>query len=93
MAGKVFKVDVSEEVAVRLASSARDSHRNETEIVEQAIAEYLDRQEMELAAVEQGMVRAAKDGLISHEAMKAWLSSWGMDHELAPPDADIVRLK
>lgn len=93
MSGKVLKIDVSEKVMSRLASSARESHRGETEIVEEAIAEYLDRQDMELAAVEQGMLLAAEDGLISHEAMKAWLLSWGTDNELPPPEPDIARRK
>lgn len=93
MPGNVRKIDISEEVMSRLSSSALESRRGETEIVEEAIAEYLDRQDMELAAVERGMTVAAQDGQISHAAMKAWLLSWGADDELPPPQPDIVRRK
>ena len=93
MSGSVLKIAVSEEVMSRLSSSARESHRGETEIVEDAISEYLDRQDIELAAVERGMLLAAEDGLISHEAMKAWLLSWGDGDELPAPEPDVVRRK
>lgn len=91
MSANLVKVDISEKVMSRLSSSARASRRDESELVEEAIAEYLDRQDMELAAVEQGMLAAADSGVISHQAMKAWLLSWGTDNELPPPEPDIVR--
>jgi predicted transcriptional regulator len=46
---------------------------------------------MELAAVENGMALASADGLISHDAMKAWLQSWGTTEEVEAPDADLIR--
>lgn len=54
---------------------------------------YLDRHDLELAVVEDGMLAAAEKGLISHEAMKNWLLSWGTDDELLPPEPDIARRK
>ncbi|THV21523.1 hypothetical protein [Peteryoungia ipomoeae] len=75
----------------RLRQSARDSQLEEREVVEMAVAEYLDRQEMELAVVKNGLRPDAGRGLISHEAMKAWLESWGEDDELVPPQPDHAR--
>ena len=84
-------VELPKTLRSRLAASARDSHRHEHELLEEAVVEYLDRQEMERAIVEASIASAADTGLISHDAMKAWLSSWGADNELPPPEPDVSR--
>lgn len=92
MSGNLKTVAVSEETMSRLRLSARESQRDEREVVEQAVVEYLDRQALELDALEDGLTSTAALGLISHDAMKAWLTSWGEDDELPPPEADLSRL-
>lgn len=82
---------VSSETMSRLRSTAAQSSRDESEMMEEALVAYLDRQDMELSAVEQGMFSASAEGLISHEAMTAWLQSWGTSEEQQAPKADVER--
>lgn len=91
MSGQLERIALSLETISRLRSSAAQSQRDERELLEEAVVEYLDRHEMELAAVENGMALASPDGLISHDAMKAWLLSWGSAEEVQVPDADLSR--
>lgn len=91
MSGQLESIALSHETISRLRSSAAQSQRDERELLEEAVVEYLDRHEMELAAVENGMALASADGLISHDAMKAWLQSWGTTEEAQAPDADLIR--
>lgn len=91
MSGQMERIALSHETISRLRSSAAQSQRDERELLEEAVVEYLDRHEMELAAVENGMALASADGLISHDAMKAWLQSWGTTEEVEAPDADLIR--
>jgi predicted transcriptional regulator len=91
MAGNLKSIEVSQETMSRLQLSARESQRDENELLEEAVVQYLDRQEMELAAVEVAIASAADESLISHDAMRAWLKSWGGEHELPPPEPDLAR--
>lgn len=84
-------VAISAETLSRLRSTAVQSSRDESELMEEAIVAYLDRQDMELAAVEEGMLSASAEGLISHEAMTAWLKSWGTSEEQKAPKPDVER--
>ncbi|SIQ26311.1 hypothetical protein SAMN05880561_102453 [Rhizobium sp. RU33A] len=77
MSGQLERIALSHETISRLRSSAAQSQRYERELLEEAVVEYLDRHEMELAAVENGMALAGADGLISHDAMKALASELG----------------
>lgn len=84
-------IDLPQTVRSRLAATARDSNRHESEVLEEAVIEYLDRQDMELAAVEEGVSSSADQGLISHDAIRAWLNSWGGADEKLPPEPDLPR--
>lgn len=75
----------------RLRSTAAQNGRDENELMEEAIVAYLDRHDMEMAAVEEGLLSATAEGLISHEAMTAWLESWGKSDEQQAPKPDIAR--
>lgn len=75
----------------RLRSTAAQSSRDESEMMEEAIVAYLDRHDMEMSFVEEGMISARAEGLISHEAMTAWLESWGTSDEQQAPKPDIAR--
>ena len=91
MSGQLERIALSQETILRLRSSAAQSQRDERELLEEAVVEYLARHEMELTAVENGMAVASADGLISHDAMKAWLESWGTTEEAQAPDTDLSR--
>lgn len=91
MSGQVERIASSHETLSRLRSSATQSHRDERELLEEAVVEYLDRHEMELAAVDDGMTLASANGVISHDGMKAWLQCWGTTEEHKAPDTDLSR--
>jgi predicted transcriptional regulator len=91
MSAHVERMTLSQETRFRLKSTATQSRRDEGELLEEAVVEYLDRRDMELAAVEEGLALASTEGLISHDAMKAWLQSWGTDEELDAPVVDLSR--
>lgn len=84
-------IELPQRLRSRLAEKARDSNRHESDLLEEAVIEYLDRQDMELAAVEEGISSSANQGLISHDAMRSWLNSWGGQDELPPPEPDLPR--
>jgi predicted transcriptional regulator len=46
------------------------------------------REEEETQATTAAIADVRAGRLISHEAMKRWLLSWGTDHELPPPACD-----
>ncbi|KQW29317.1 hypothetical protein ASC71_12830 [Rhizobium sp. Root1240] len=91
MSNHVERMALSQETRFRLKSTAAQSHRDEGELLEEAVVEYLDRRDMELSAVEEGLAMATHEGLISHDAMKAWLQTWGTDEELQAPVVDLSR--
>jgi predicted transcriptional regulator len=91
MTGQLERVAISSETMARLRSTAVQSHRDESELMEEAVIAYLDRQDMELSAVESGMLSAGAEGLISHDAMTTWLLSWGTQEELQAPKPDLQR--
>ncbi len=86
----VTTVRLKPEVEEGLDSMARKLHRSKGWLINEALAEYLERQECEqsrwqetLAAMEsvaQGRVASADD-------VHAWLRSWGDSQELPPPKA------
>ncbi|MDH4413532.1 MAG: hypothetical protein QE484_09510 [Rhizobium sp.] len=91
MTAQLERIAISSETMSRLRSTAAQSSRDENELMEEAIVAYLDRQDMEIAAVEHGMLSASAEGLISHEAMTAWLESWGTSEEQQAPKPDTAR--
>ncbi len=91
MSAHVERMTLSQETRFRLKSTAAQSRREEGELLEEAVVEYLDRRDMELAAVEEGLTLASTEGLISHDAMKGWLQTWGTDEELEAPVVDLSR--
>jgi RHH-type rel operon transcriptional repressor/antitoxin RelB len=45
------------------------------------------------SAIDEAVLAADKGEFISHEAICAWLNSWGSDHELPPPEVDILKFR
>ena len=41
------------------------------------------------AAIREAVSEAEKGSFISQEAMDAWVTSWGEDSELPPPESDV----
>jgi predicted transcriptional regulator len=69
----------------RLARLARTSGRSSNFLIADAVDSYVADQERMLADTRQGERQVKSGHYIRHEDMKAWLLSWGTDHELPPP--------
>jgi predicted transcriptional regulator len=73
------------EIKRRLAKLAKASGRSSNFLISDAVEAYIADQERLLAETRQAG-RLVKSGhYVKHEDMKAWLLSWGSDHELPLP--------
>ncbi len=80
-----FSIRLKPETKRRLAKLATATGRSSNFLITDAVEAYLADQERLLAEIRRAD-RQLKDGhYIRHEDMKAWLLSWGTDHELPPP--------
>jgi predicted transcriptional regulator len=69
----------------RLVKLARASGRSSNFLISDAVESYVADQERLLAETRQASRQVKAGHYIKHEDMKAWLLSWGTDHELPPP--------
>ena len=69
----------------RLARLAKTSGRSSNFLIADAVESYVADQEKMLAEFRQADRQVKSGHYIRHEDMKAWLLSWGTDHELPLP--------
>jgi predicted transcriptional regulator len=69
----------------KLAKLAKASGRSSNFLISDAVESYVADQERMLAEIRRGDHEAKSGHYIRHEDMKAWLLSWGTQHELPPP--------
>ena len=69
----------------RLAKLAKSSGRSSNFLISDAVEAYVADQERLLAESRQAERQVKSGHYIKHEEMKAWLLSWGTEHELPPP--------
>ncbi|HZL00919.1 MAG TPA: CopG family ribbon-helix-helix protein [Caulobacteraceae bacterium] len=83
-------------VSVRLESGLNDRigaiaaalDRPKSWAIEQAVRDFVEVQEWQLAAIEEG-IRAADEGhVVAHDEVVAWVRSWGGPDELPMPKCD-----
>ena len=69
----------------RIAAIAVAMDRPKSWAIEQAVKDFVEVQEWQLAAIDEGL-RAADEGrVVGHEAVAAWVRSWGRADESPPP--------
>ena len=86
----VTTVRLQPEVESGLEVMADKLHRSKSWLINQALREYLERQENEQLRWQEtlkAMDSVAQGKVISGEAVHTWLSSWGTANELPPPKA------
>ena len=69
----------------RLARLAKASGRSSNFLIADAVESYVADQERMLAEVRQADRQVKSGHYIKDQDMKAWLLSWGTEHELPPP--------
>ena len=80
-----LSIRLKPEVKKRLARLAKASGRSSNFLISDAVESYVADQERLLAEIRQGDRQSKAGHYVQHEDMKAWLLSWGTDHELPPP--------
>jgi predicted transcriptional regulator len=84
----VTTVRLQPEVETSLEEMAGKLHRSKNWLVNQAIREFVARQEQEQARWKDtlGAIESVAHGkVVSGESVHAWLRSWGQPDELPPP--------
>lgn len=80
-----LSVRLRPETKKRLARLAKASGRSSNFLISDAVESYVSDQERMLAETRQADRQVKSGHYIRQEDMKAWLLSWGTDHELPPP--------
>lgn len=85
MASETFTVRVNAGIKKRLENLAESTGRSRSFLTAEAITEYLDANEWQVAGVEAALASATQEGTIAHEDIEAWIRSWNTDSEMTPP--------
>jgi predicted transcriptional regulator len=80
-----LSIRLKPETKKRLARLAKASGRSSNFLIADAVETYVSDQERMLAEVRQADRQVKAGHYIKNEDMKAWLLSWGTDHELPVP--------
>jgi RHH-type transcriptional regulator, rel operon repressor / antitoxin RelB len=68
-----------------LSKLAKASGRSSNFLISDAVESYITDQERLLSEIRQAGRQVRSGHYVRHEDMKAWLFSWGTNHELPPP--------
>jgi len=80
-----LSIRLKPETKKRLAKLAKASGRSSNFLIADAVEVYVSDQERMLAEVRQADRQVESGHYIKNEDMKAWLLSWGTEHELPVP--------
>ncbi len=69
----------------RIAAIAVAMDRPKSWAIEQAVKDFVEVQEWHLAAIAEGIKAADEGRVVAHDAVAAWVRSWGEANELPPP--------
>ncbi len=84
----ITTVRLRPEIEASLAVMANRQHRTKSWLINQALKEFIQRQELEEIRWQetlQAMESVARGEAVWGEAVHAWLSSWGTPNEVPPP--------
>jgi RHH-type rel operon transcriptional repressor/antitoxin RelB len=80
-------IRVDQELKDRLESQAEVQKRSKSFLANEAIQDYLDVQEWQIAGIEKAIRSLNAGHGIPHEDVMNWVQSWGSDKELPKPTA------
>ena len=89
MSDATFSVRLPDELRQEVDDFAKATKRSRSFVVKEAVEAYMKDQRAYQAAVEEGEREADLGVLISGDAVKRWLLSWGTNNELPRPEPDI----
>jgi predicted transcriptional regulator len=80
-----FSIRLKQATKKRLAKLAKESGRSANFLISDAVESYIAEQERLRADLRLSDRQLKSGHYIPHQAMKAWLLSWGTKNELPPP--------
>ena len=84
-----FSMRLSDELKQSLENISKISHRSQSQIATKAIAEYINKNEWKLKAIQEAKAEADKGVFVAQETIIDWLDSWGSENEPQAPEVDI----
>jgi predicted transcriptional regulator len=85
MPSTTFTVRVEPEVKKRLEKLAKSTGRSRSFLAAEALSEYLDVNEWQVAGVKRAMASLDRGEGVPHKEVKDWVSSWGRKRERPAP--------
>jgi predicted transcriptional regulator len=85
MTSTTFTVRIDPAVKKRLEKLARSTGRTRSFLAAEAIQEYLDVNEWQVAGIRQAIASLDRGEGIANEQVKNWIASWGTKDERAAP--------
>jgi len=85
MASTTFTVRVESDVKKRLEKLARSTGRTRSFLAAQALNEYLDLNEWQVAGVKRAIISLDRGEGVAHDDVKDWVNSWGRKRERPAP--------
>jgi RHH-type transcriptional regulator, rel operon repressor / antitoxin RelB len=85
MPSTTFTVRVEPDVKKRLEKLAKSTGRTRSFLAAQALNEYLDANEWQVAGVKRAIVSLDRGEGVSHKDVKDWVNSWDRKNEQPVP--------
>lgn len=85
MSSTTFTVRVEPEIKKRLEKLAKSTGRSRSFLAAEALNEYLDVNEWQVAGIKQAIASLDRGEGVPHEDVKAWVKSWGRKRERPAP--------
>jgi predicted transcriptional regulator len=85
MTSTTFTVRVDSNVKKRLERLAESTGRSRSYLAAEAITEYLDVNEWQVAGIKRAVTSLDRGEGIPHQQVKHWVESWGGENERPPP--------
>ena len=85
MTTTTFTVRVSSTAKKRLERLAKSTGRSRSFLAAEAINEYLDVNEWQVAGIRRAIASVDRGEQVSHEQVKGWVASWGRRGERPTP--------
>ena len=85
MASATFTIRVDSAMKRRLEKLARSTGRSRSWLAAEALSEYLDVNEWQIAGIRQAANSLERGEGVPHNGVKEWIDFWGSENERAPP--------
>lgn len=80
-----FTIRVEQATRKRLEKLAKSTGRSRSFLAAEAINEYLDVNEWQIAGIKRAIASVERGAVVPHAQVKAWVDSWGSKKERPRP--------